>query len=260
MKQQNSEYDACFYFGEDHNFIHLVLNNSSELEVTSDPDFSSPFGNYSIVGNHDNHMMRELSKLVHPSFYFYQIKFPSELRFSEEKLNKDLNTFADTCQSTIASLAAVVNTDFDRYFDTNTAFYLSFEDRLRSDLIDNSYVNDYHKKIKYYQPEFENESSWKNIVIGILGLSTFLLFAYSFYLRKKIRDQAFRKKESKERLHQLTQKETEIFNLIVSGKSNKDIANELFIELSTVKTHINKIYSKLNISDRKEAITFAKAQ
>jgi len=260
MKQQNSEFDACFYFGEDHNFIHLVLNNSSELEVMSDPDYNSPFGNYSIKGNHDNHMMRELSKIVHPSFYFYQIKFPSELRFSEEKLNKDLNTFADTCQSTIASLAAVVNTDFDRYFDTNTAFYLSFEDRIKSDLTANSYVNDYHKKIKYYLPESEGESSWKNILIGLLSLSTFLLIGYTLYLRKTVRNQASRTKKSREKLDQLTQKETEIFNLIVSGKSNKDIANELFIELSTVKTHINKIYSKLDISDRKGAKTYEKSQ
>lgn len=260
MKQQNSEFDACFYGGEDHNFIHVVLHNNSELEVRSDPNFSSPFGNYTIVGDHDNIMMRELSRFVFPSFNFYQIKFPSELRFSEEKLNKDLNTFADTCQSTMASLAAVINTDFDRYYEANTAFYLSFEDRLMAEIKGNSYVNDYNKKVRYYQPEQQDESGWRNVLIGLLGLSTVVLLIYSFYLKKKLKDQSIHKIDAKKKLNQLTQKEAEIFKLIVSGKSNKDIANELFVELSTVKTHINKIYSKLGISDRKGAIAYSKTQ
>ena len=41
--------------------------------------------------------------------------------------------------------------------------------------------------------------------------------------------------------------------LIGDGKSNKEIAIELFIELSTVKTHINKLYTKLKIKNRNEA-------
>lgn len=51
----------------------------------------------------------------------------------------------------------------------------------------------------------------------------------------------------------LTAKEMEILALIASGKANKEIAGLLFIELSTVKTHINNIYSKLAITNRKDA-------
>lgn len=36
------------------------------------------------------------------------------------------------------------------------------------------------------------------------------------------------------------------------GKSNNEIAEQHFISLSTVKTHINNIYKKLNISSREE--------
>jgi DNA-binding CsgD family transcriptional regulator len=50
----------------------------------------------------------------------------------------------------------------------------------------------------------------------------------------------------------LTKKEKEILDLILADKSNKEIAATLFIELSTVKTHINKIYSKLEVKSRKE--------
>ena len=60
----------------------------------------------------------------------------------------------------------------------------------------------------------------------------------------------------KNKLNLLTTRQREIFELIVSGKSNKEIIDELFIELSTLKTHINKIYKALGISSRKEAKAF----
>ena len=56
----------------------------------------------------------------------------------------------------------------------------------------------------------------------------------------------------------LTSRQKEVFELILNGKSNKEIMDELFIELSTLKTHINHIYKTLDISSRKEAKTFGK--
>ncbi|HWB27654.1 MAG TPA: helix-turn-helix transcriptional regulator [Chitinophagaceae bacterium] len=53
--------------------------------------------------------------------------------------------------------------------------------------------------------------------------------------------------------HHLTAKELEILALIATGKANKEIAGLLFVEISTVKTHINNIYSKLAVTNRKEA-------
>jgi len=51
----------------------------------------------------------------------------------------------------------------------------------------------------------------------------------------------------------LSARELEVLSKISEGKTNKEIADELFIEVSTVKTHINKIYKTLNIKSRKEA-------
>jgi len=50
----------------------------------------------------------------------------------------------------------------------------------------------------------------------------------------------------------LTSRQKEVYNQILLGKSNKQIMAELFIEQSTLKSHINQIYKKLNIKDRKE--------
>jgi ATP/maltotriose-dependent transcriptional regulator MalT len=52
----------------------------------------------------------------------------------------------------------------------------------------------------------------------------------------------------------LSKQEKNVQGLILEGKSNKEIANELFISLSTVKTHITNIYSKLQVSSRQELL------
>src|ERR1700749_681742 len=59
---------------------------------------------------------------------------------------------------------------------------------------------------------------------------------------------------SSEPLSELTQKELLILTKIAEGKSNKEIAADNFVELSTIKTHINNIYSKLGVNNRREAI------
>jgi two-component system NarL family response regulator len=55
----------------------------------------------------------------------------------------------------------------------------------------------------------------------------------------------------------LTGRELEVLKSIVAGRSNKEIAGELFISEATVKTHINSILSKLGVSDRTQAATTA---
>jgi DNA-binding NarL/FixJ family response regulator len=56
----------------------------------------------------------------------------------------------------------------------------------------------------------------------------------------------------------LTRRETEILEQIATGKSRKRIAQELFIDLETVKSHIKNIYQKLNVHSKADAIKTAK--
>src|SRR6201997_1426575 len=55
----------------------------------------------------------------------------------------------------------------------------------------------------------------------------------------------------------LTTRELEVLKRIVAGRSNKEIASDLHISEATVKTHINSLLSKLNVSDRTQAATTA---
>lgn len=56
----------------------------------------------------------------------------------------------------------------------------------------------------------------------------------------------------------LTGREIEVLRLVVAGLSNAEIAEELVIALSTVKTHINHIYHKMDVSSRTRAAAKAR--
>jgi DNA-binding NarL/FixJ family response regulator len=55
----------------------------------------------------------------------------------------------------------------------------------------------------------------------------------------------------------LSLREKELMSLLVSGRSNKDVADQLFISVATAETHRNNIFRKLNVHNLPELILYA---
>jgi ATP/maltotriose-dependent transcriptional regulator MalT len=56
----------------------------------------------------------------------------------------------------------------------------------------------------------------------------------------------------------LSDRELEVLRLIAAGLSNREIADTLVVSINTVKTHIRRLYGKLSVSNRLQAVERAK--
>ncbi len=56
----------------------------------------------------------------------------------------------------------------------------------------------------------------------------------------------------------LTEREAEVFELLASGRTNREIAADLFVTVGTIKAHTSNIYAKLQARNRAEAIARAR--
>jgi len=63
--------------------------------------------------------------------------------------------------------------------------------------------------------------------------------------------------EGENLLNYLTQREDEVLTLLTEGITYKGVAKSLFISETTVKTHVNNIFQKLQVNDRTQAVLYA---
>jgi len=96
----------------------------------------------------------------------------------------------------------------------------------------------------------------------VLGGKIYLPLALSSrffeYFQQSFREESSKQEAEEENLlSYLTQREEEVLDLFTQGITYKGVANKLFISETTVKTHVNNIFQKLQVNDRTQAVLYA---
>ena len=77
--------------------------------------------------------------------------------------------------------------------------------------------------------------------------------------RKPSTSSSFQKNDKAIEYLGLSARELEVLALVAEGHSNKEIAGKLFVSVNTVKTHLQKVYEKLEVSRRTQAVEKARS-
>jgi len=224
--------------GKDENFVFLVTNKRSSVRVESNQD-SGLFKQSIIHGYFPNVQLQQINEIAS---YYDTVSingFPIRIDLIRNAISEKLRVFADTCSNSIVALYAIYKSGFENNVLVNQQYYDDF-------------LTKWHNEKSTYFTEFRKRIP-KNInrhvkYIVIFSLLSFFVGSSSSILFCKI------KKRNDNLIKDLSLQERRIFSLLIDGKTNKEISEILNIGLSTVKTHINSIYSKLKIGSRKEVL------
>jgi DNA-binding CsgD family transcriptional regulator len=223
--------------GKDENHFFIIANKKSRLVIkdTCKTEFTK---NIVVEGYSPNGMMQQIDGIAG---YLDSIDYnvpngkPELIRNS---IFGQLRQIADTCSNPLVSLYAIYKSRFERNYSQNQQFYKNYLAKWKRE--QSSYFVEFRKKIP-----LSNNNSIIQVLIGSLF---FIIVLFIFFAAFKM----FKKKRNI--LKDLSVQERKIYALILEGKSNKEMSDILGISLSTVKSHVNNIYSKLDVNSRKDIL------
>lgn len=99
-----------------------------------------------------------------------------------------------------------------------------------------------------------------DLYLGLTAFAFLLIgaFAASYLYRQKTSSSSPPPLPDAELLDKFSERELEVLNLLGHGYTNKEIAQMLELSPNTVKTHLNNLYSKLEVSNRTQAVAEAR--
>ena len=98
----------------------------------------------------------------------------------------------------------------------------------------------------------------EEVLNGKIYLPLALSSRFFEYFQQSFREETEKAETEEENLlSYLTQREEEVLELLTQGITYKGVASKLFISETTVKTHVNNIFQKLQVNDRTQAVLYA---
>ncbi len=223
--------------GRNENHLFLILNHSSKVFLKSslkDP----PFRNTIFERSKENIAFQQVSNLFFYSDSLASASSASKRMMIEKQLQNDLLLIADTSSNFLISLYAIYKSQFEYNYVENKDFYKSYVKKWKHQ--DNAYFKSFVKQLP-------NSNKTSMLIIASIILAVIILIIVVFFAQETIFS-------SNKRVETLSIQEKRVYNWLQQGCTNQEIANHLNIGLSTVKSHVSSIYSKLNIKSRKEIV------
>jgi len=97
----------------------------------------------------------------------------------------------------------------------------------------------------------------EEVIAGKIYLPSALSSRFFEYFQRSFKEEATVVSNEENLLSYLTQREEEVLDLLTQGITYKGVAAKLFISETTVKTHVNNIFQKLQVNDRTQAVLYA---
>lgn len=217
--------------GKDENHIFLIANCFSDIQLVNKSTYP-PFKNVTFYNSGNNSDFQQISQMVFAADSIAAESSASKRFLIETQLHKDLLFIADTSKNFLVSLFAIYKSRFESNYSSNVDFFKSYSKRWRNQ------NNTYYKSFKTQLP-IKTETNKIAIVIILACILTII----GFLAGKR----GFKKSKNFEKL---SIQERKIYELLQQGKTNQEISNHFNIGLSTVKSHVSSIYSKLNVKSR----------
>ena len=219
--------------GLDENYCFIVANRYSKIEIHN--TLGKPvFQNLSITGAPYLKTMKYITNLSdYPNSIDYEHSLIKK-EFVEDVVSEKLKLIADTCENPLISLYSLYQTDFLADYEKNPAYYKAYLSKWSNN------NSPYFKSFRRQFPHSERPV-WPYVLV--------FLFIGAF-----VSGTIFVRNRKRRRIGKLSVQERRIFELLQRGATNQEISDEYNIELSTVKSHVSNIFSKLNIKSRKEAM------
>ncbi|MEM6802261.1 MAG: LuxR C-terminal-related transcriptional regulator [Bacteroidota bacterium] len=265
LSRSPEEIDSYIYslYQEGPNFILFVANNQDTINFL-DSGTERRFGKIESKTNEQATKWLELEALRLAAYEsFSSVSSDANDKRLRNKLTEELKGFAKNsgdAMSAMMSIEHLIQRDREEYryfledFKQDKGFYQDLMQRLEHSYPQSEMLKVYKEELDFAEKLLGKTETpaalpiWIWLAIGSLILVVIVMALRIQLLQKRIASLTSPKID----LSKLSNQEEKIVNLIVEGKSNKEIADELSVSHSTIKTHVNNIYAKLQIANRTE--------
>lgn len=223
----------------DENFYFIIAEQNSEIELYNTGN-KPIFRHTEVVGAPYMETFEYIRKISeYPNSIDYENSL-IEKEFIVEVVSEKLKAVADTCRNPLVSLYALYQLTFQLDDNQDSAFYDAYFSKWGNE--NSSYFKLLKSKFSPATDATRSRIIQPKSILFFASLGIAIFIGMYVYRRRN------------RRMERLSVQERRVFELIRNGLSNKEISAECNIELTTVKSHVSSIYSKLNIKSRREAM------